>query len=364
MEKYLIINPFGIGDVLFTTPIIKALKEAHPGCFIGYWCNDRVGDLLRSNRKIDRVFALSRGDIKRMYGSYPIKRLSALYRLIRDIRSEGFDIAFDYSLDCRYGLWSKLAGIKRRIGLNYKRRGRFLTDKIDLREYSGKHVIEHNLDLLGFVNIEPKDKVPELIISEEDRAGAHDILKEHGVASTDILIGVAPGGGASWGKDSIYKQWPARKFAELASELIRNSNAKVVLLGSVDEKPIAEIVLGKMGLGKMGQSPLNRIVDLVGKLNLKELAAVINELGLLICNDGGPLHMAVALGVNTVSIFGPVDERVYGPYPPSAKHIVVKSKLPCRPCYRDFRFKGCLNHIRCLEDITVEDIFGKAKSLL
>lgn len=74
--------------------------------------------------------------------------------------------------------------------------------------------------------------------------------------------------------------------------------------------------------------------------------------------------MAVALGVSTVSIFGPVDERVYGPYPPSEKHLVVKKDLPCRPCYENFRFKGCFNNKRCLEDIDVDEVYGKVRSLL
>ena len=74
--------------------------------------------------------------------------------------------------------------------------------------------------------------------------------------------------------------------------------------------------------------------------------------------------MAVALGVKTVSMFGPVDEGVYGPYPPSVKHIVVKKDLPCRPCYKDFRFTGCSNSRRCLEDISVDKVFEEAKRLL
>ena len=112
----------------------------------------------------------------------------------------------------------------------------------------------------------------------------------------------------------------------------------------------------------LGTVPI--FLDLTGKLNLKELAAVINESKLLICNDGGPLHMAAALGVKTVSVFGPVDEAVYGPYPPDAKHVVVKKDLPCRPCYKDFRFTGCVNNRRCLEGITVDEVYGQIKGLL
>ena len=367
MNKFLIINPFGIGDVLFTTPVIRAIKDRYPDSFIGYWSNERVGELLKDNPKIDRVFALSRGDVKRIYKNSPLKRLSALFKLIIEIRKEKFDIAFDFSLDSRYGLLSKLARIKRRIGLDYKGRGRFLTDKIALKACSGKHVIEHNLDLLKFINIEPKDKSPDLVASEKDKAKARGILKEYGVATTDILIGVAPGGGASWGKDAIYKQWPAEKFAEVVSRLVKDSNVKIVLLGSEEEKPITEIVwipafAGMTRGDKSGTVPI--FLDLVGKLSLKELAAIISELKLLICNDGGPLHMAVALGIKTVSMFGPVDENVYGPYPPNEKHVVVKKDLPCRPCYKAFKFTGCSNNRKCLEDITIDEVFVRVKGLL
>ena len=118
MEKFLIINPFGIGDVLFTIPVIRALKEKYPGSFIGYWCNERVSRLLKNDPDINKVFDLSRGDVKRLYKG--LKRSAVLFGLVGRIRKERFNAAFDFSLDSRYGLWSKLAGIRKRIGFNYK----------------------------------------------------------------------------------------------------------------------------------------------------------------------------------------------------------------------------------------------------
>ncbi|MDO8488776.1 MAG: glycosyltransferase family 9 protein [Candidatus Omnitrophota bacterium] len=363
-------------------PVVKALKDRYPDCFIGYWCNERVGELLAGNPGINKAFPLSRGDIKRVYKG--LKGGAALISLIGQIRRERFDIAFDFSLDSRYGLWSKLAGIKKRVGFDYKGRGRFLTDKVRLAGYSGRHVVEYNLDLLRIIDIDTSspglDKADNsrtgrgcapysLEVSEENHIKARNILKEYGAAATDLLIGVAPGGGASWGKDAVYKQWPAEKFAEVANKVAKKLNAKVVLLGSAEEKPLAEIV-EKMGQTQSahdrrdGSDPIFPIIDLTGKLSLKELAAVISELKILICNDGGPLHMAAALGVKTVSMFGPVDEKVYGPYPPDAKHIVVKKDLPCRPCYKDFKFTSCLNNRKCLEEITVDEVFEKAKQLI
>jgi ADP-heptose:LPS heptosyltransferase len=126
----------------------------------------------------------------------------------------------------------------------------------------------------------------------------------------------------------------------------------VVLLGSLDEKALAGVIAQE------------GVTDLTGKLGLPELAAAIKRLKLLICNDGGPMHMAVALGVSTVSVFGPVDEKEYGPYPPDKRHIVVGKDLSCRPCYKNFRFPGCSNERRCLEDITVDEVYRKVKELL
>lgn len=359
MNKFLIINPFGIGDVLFTTPVIRALKENYPDSFIGYWCNERVRDLLKNDLKIDKIFALSRGDIKRIYKKNPLKCFFTSLNLLKEIKKEKFNVSLDFSLDSRYGLWSKLSGIKKRIGFDYKNRGRFLTERIELKGYSTRHAIEYYADLLRFISIELRNKALELIVSKENKARAKEKLAEFGVAPSNLVLGIAMGGGASWGRDAAYKQWPAKNFARLAEKLIKDLGAIIVLLGSADEKPLANIV-GTI----FPRNEDNHVIDLTGKVSLEELAAIMKELKLLVCNDGGPLHMAVALGVKTVSIFGPVDERVYGPYPLSSDHVVIKKDLECRPCYRNFRFSGCSNDRKCLEDITVDEVYEKVKMLL
>lgn len=359
MQRYLVINPFGIGDALFTMPLIGDLKDRHPDCFVGYWCNERVGELLKNDPKIDKIFALSRGDIKRIYKDSKLAGFIALFRLIYAIRKEKFDVAFDLSLDSRYGLWSIFAGIKKRVGPDYKGRGRFLTDKIKISGYSGRHVVEHNLDLLKLVDTYYRTDLTEpydVEVSEESRERARKMLAGYGIGPYDAVIAVAPGGGASWGENAIYKQWPQNKFAEVADKLLKDLKVKVVFLGSSDEKRVTDSVVNKM------KCP--GAIDLTGKLNMSELAGVMSQINLLICNDGGLLHMAVALGPKTVSIFGPVDEKVYGPYPICDKHIVVKRDMPCRPCYRDFRFSGCSNNRRCLEDIAVDEVYEKIKELL
>lgn len=355
MRRFLFINPFGIGDVLFTTPVVRAIKDRYQNSLVGYWCNERVRDILVHNPYIDKIFALSRGDLKKIYKVSRLKGIRSFFKLLSEIKKGKFDTALDFSLDHRYALLSKILGIKRRIGFDYKNRGRFLTDKINLEGYTNKHVVEYYLDMLDMLDIEPRDNKLDLFVSQEENSQAKGTLSAYGINSRDLVVGIAPAGGMSWGKDAQYKHWPVRNFSQLADKLIKEINAKVLILASEEEKDIAQDMIKFMSA---------EAINLAAKLDLRELAALINNLDLLIANDGGPLHMAVSLGINTVSLYGPVDDEVYGPYSQSDKHAVLKRYLSCRPCYNNFRFTGCHNNHSCLEDITSEEVFVAVKNLL
>ena len=231
MKKFLIINPFGIGDVLFTTPLVRAVKLACPDSFIGYWCNQRVRDILRNNPHIDKAFALSRGDIKHIYQHSKKEGLKSFLCLLSEIRKVKFDACFDFSLDHRYSLITKLLGIRRRVGFNYKGRGLFLTDKLAFDGYSHKHVVEYYLELLKPLNIAPAGNQLELFTSERSKIKVKNMLNCLGIKGTDLLVGIAPGAGASWGKDAAFKHWSAIKFAQLADLIASGYGAKVAVLG-------------------------------------------------------------------------------------------------------------------------------------
>lgn len=355
MKKFLIINPFGIGDVLFTTPVIRAIKEAFADSFIGYWCNERVQEILKDDPNINKIFPLSRGDIKKIYNNSKWEGIKKGLGLYRQLRKEKFDVALDFSLDHRYSLISKVAGIKKRIGFNYKNRGIFLTDKISLSGYQARHAVEYYLELSDFLNIRPKDKNLYLHINEKNRIRAKAIFRHSGIVDSDLVMGLVPGGGGSWGKDATLKHWPALRFAQVAQRLKTELGARIVILGDETERPLAEVIVSSLK---------NKPIDLAGKTTLGELAAIIANLNVLVTNDGGPLHMAVALGIKTVSIFGPVDDRVYGPYPKSKEHIVINKNLPCRPCYYNFKMPVCEQDRECLKQISADEVFGAVKSLL
>jgi lipopolysaccharide heptosyltransferase II len=355
MKRFLIVNPFGIGDVLFTTPVIKSIRKHYPDAFIGYWCNERTEPILRNNPYIDKIFALSRGDLKNISRISRWLGIKRFLRLLSDIKKEHFEICLDFSLDYRYSLIAKILKIKKRIGLNYKNRGKFLTDKLDISGYETKHVVEYYTDLLKFLSITAMDKTLDLFLAKEDMLKASHVLGELGILQNDIVIGIAPGAGLSWGKDAGFKHWLPERFAQVADRLIEALKAKIIIFGDSLEHAIANKIITSMK---------NKAIDLVGKTTLTELASILDNLNLLICNDGGSLHIAKALKLKTVSIFGPVNEKVYGPYPLTDKDIVIKKELICRPCYKNFRFKGCVNNRKCLEDISVDAVYTAVRRLM
>ena len=268
------------------------------------------------------------------------------------IGKEKFDIVLDFSLDHRYGLITLLAGIKKRIGFDYKNRGKFLTDKVPLKGYTDRHVVDYYRELLKPLGLGSEIYNLEFPATEMGIQKIKNLLSSRGIKDSDLLIGIFPGGGASWGSDAGTRHWPALKFAQLADLLIQECQVKIVILGDKTERALADRVKDAMK---------NESIDLVGLVELEDLSALLRNLKLLVSNDGGPLHMAVASGIKTVSVFGPVDDLVYGAYPPGADHFIVKSSLDCRPCYKNFRLHVCDKDRECLKSISVEEVFAAAR---
>jgi ADP-heptose:LPS heptosyltransferase len=351
--KILLVNPFGIGDVLFTTPLIRSLKER--GYSIYYWCNERVVDILKYNKALEGIFALSRGDLKKVFKISTKDGIRKMLDLVRRLKRESFDIVLDFSLDYRYSLLLRLLGVRKLIGFDYRGRGRFLTKSIKINGFSNRHIVEHYAELLSFVDstIKSYEKL-ELFIGDNDEKWANKFLEQNSINSNEISIGVLPGGGGSWGDSAFRKQWPKEKFAYVAKELADKDGYKILIFGSKSEADIGKFINEKVG---------ENSIDTCGITELGQFAALLKRCKLLLTNDGGPLHMASALGVKTVSIFGPVDEKVYGPYPSSPEHITITSDIDCRPCYKGFKYPLCSNRL-CLDNIEASVVLSAIRSNL
>ncbi|MCP4653338.1 MAG: glycosyltransferase family 9 protein [Candidatus Omnitrophica bacterium] len=355
MKKVLIFNPFGIGDVLFSTPLIRNLKDKFPNVSITYICNRRVYPLMKSHDLLDNVLVFEKDEWRDVAKKSKAGLLSKFFSFRNQIRRGRFDVMFDLSLNSKYGLFFKYCKIKKRIGFNYKNRGRFLTHKLDLPDgYCDKHVANHVLDLLRFIDVEACDYKFDLFLPDDAISRCEGVLEKYFLDKDQFLIAVCPGSGDSWEGTAYYKRWAKGNFIDLCQRIHDELGAKVILFGSNAETEICEIVYNAMKV-----KPLN----LCGRVSLDEFCGIVSFCRMVITNDGGPLHIAQALGKGGVAFFGPVDEKVYGIYPPNDNYRILKNDVECRPCYKKFRFTGCDYHKQCL-DIEVDRAFEAVKELL
>ncbi len=353
-KKVLIVNTFGLGDVLFTTPLISNLKANNPGLYIGYVCNRRAVALLERNPKVDRIFVYERDEFDEIYKRSKMAFIRKFREFIKEIKGEEFDLVFDLSLNRGTSFLTWFAGIKYRIGFNYRNRSVFLNKSVPLKGYEEKHVVEYHLGLLEQLggSIDLKDL--KLTLNEDDLAWAEGFMASNqALFNGGPVIGIFPGGGASWGDGSVYRRWSAEKYAKLADKLIEKFSATTILMGDKNEQDLCT---------KVSEAMSHQSVMACGKTTINQFAALVQKCSLMVLNDSGPMHIAVAAGARTVSIFGPVDDSVYGPYP-KGNHIVIKKELACRPCYRRFRRASC-EHISCLNQITVDEVLERIEGIL
>jgi len=353
-KKLLIINIFGIGDVLFTTPIIRSLKTHFPSIEIHYLCNERVEGIIKNNPNVDQVYVYNQGAIVKQANGSKFKLFAQYKKLLNAIKAQQYDTCIDLSLTRLMNIITFLAGIKRKIGFNYKNRSFFLNYKKLLKGYENKHVVDHYCELMEEVGVSIDNKELMLNISANDESWADQFLLENGINPDEKRpVGIFPGGGGSWGKDAKYKRWPRENYAKIADKIIENYGAPIILFGTESERELCEQVASYMQ---------NEAVMACGKTTIEQYAAIAKKCSLVILNDGGPLHIAVAAKAKTLSIFGPVDERVYGPYPVEGHHVVTHD-IACRPCYRRFRRASC-EHISCLLQLKADQIFREVEKIL
>ena len=353
ISKILVINPYGIGDVLFTTPLIRTLKKAYPQAEISALLGSRTKEVLVSDPDIKKIYVFDKG---RFNSGSKFREIPRLIKLIMTLKKIKFDLVLDLSNASEYSLICKLIlKIPHRIGFNYKNRGRFLTQSINLEGFNDKHIIEYYLDLARIIGLEPQKEKTKFYINDNDQDWVKDFLLEHHIKDRSRpVIAVIPGGGGSWGPDAGYKHWSVESYARLSDMLMDKFKAHVILCGDKTESSICRMILTLMAKKPIVAS---------GRTSLGQLAALLAECDLVICNDGGPLHIAVAVGAKTLSIFGPVDEKIYGPYPLDENHQVITSDVDCRPCYRNFKYQNC-NDRKCLINIRIKAVLEKVSEVL
>lgn len=355
MKKILIANIFGIGDVLNTTPLIGNLKKIYGAKIsIDYLCNARAKPVVENVPGIDKIFIYEKDDFVNLWKKSKRECLRKIFKLFWGLKEERYDTVLDFTLSREFGFLFMLSGISRRAGLSYKKRGIFLTHKVPFEAFKDKHVIEYYFDVLRCLDIRVIENNMCLSPDEKSLAWAENYLKEKHIDNSRF-IAIVPGGGASWGAQAERRRWAPENFSRVA-DILLEKKYQIIFIGDTEEQELCTKAANNMKVP---------VAFIENALTLKQYIALLSKSALVLCNDGGPLHITTALGVKGVFVFGPVDDKVYGPYPSSVRHLPVTAiGIKCRPCYYKFRLAECTVNKKCLTEIRPEQVAEKCLKLL
>jgi len=328
-KRILIFNVNWLGDIIFSSPFIKAVREIFPDSYIACAVPPRCKEILETNTRINELIVFDEnGSEKTFWG-----KLNFAFKL----RKEEFDTAFILHRSLARALITFIAGINERVGYDTKGRGFLLTKRLN-SPTEDIHKVEYFLGLAKAIGADTSKKDYEFFITEPDRKRADCILEANGVYYDDKFAVLNPGG--NW----MPKRWPAYKFAELADKLIEKYNTKILITGAAKDEALADEISSHMK---------NKPISICGKTKIRELASIFEKAKLVISGDSGPMHIAVSTGTNVIALFGPTSVDITGPYG-KGNYVVMKKDVGCHaPCY-DFR---CSDN-RCMKAITADDVIG------
>ncbi len=347
-RRILLIRPDHVGDVLFTTPALRALRATVPDAYIAYLVGPWSREIVQGNPHLDELIVCPFPGFTRRPKEHFLEPYVVLWKYAHALRARKFDVAvvlrFDHWWGTMLACW---AGIPVRVGYAFPETTHFLTEALPYAR--GRHEVEQNMRLVASVagrdmgDAGPLDFTPR----PQDARSALDLLKDSGFEGRYLCL--HPGAGAP------VKLWRPEAFARAADAIAEKYDLQVVITGSSAEKGLTQGIADLMG-----RAPL----VLAGQTNLGELAAIMGRSELVIGVDSGPLHLAVSQGVPTVHLYGPVDHRTFGPWGDSHKHRVVVSDRSCIPCDRlDYAPHELLDH-PCVRAIAVEQVLRAADSVL
>ncbi|NIN63501.1 MAG: glycosyltransferase family 9 protein [Anaerolineae bacterium] len=346
--RILLIRPDHVGDVLFTTPAVRALRSALPEAYIAYLAGPWSREIVQDNPHLDNVISCPFPGFTRRPKAHSLEPYVVLWKHARSVRAMAFDVAVVLRFDHWWGaMLTYWAGIPVRVGYALPESTPFLTDALEYER--GHHEVEQNMRLVSSaVDRDLGDPGPlEFTPRPEDVRSALDLLKDGSPEGKYLCL--HPGAGAP------VKLWRPEAFAQAADAIGEKYGLQVIITGSSGEKGLAQEIADQME-----RDPLT----IVGQTNLGELAAIMGQCELVIGTDSGPLHLAVSQGVPTVHLYGPVDHRTFGPWGDLHKHIVVRSDRDCIPCNRlDYATHELPDH-PCVRSITVGQVLRAADSVL
>ena len=329
IRKLLVIKLRAVGDVILSTAALPNLRAAFPDATIDFLVERSCREVIEGNDRIDHVIVFSKTG---MNGA----------RILLDLRHARYDMVIDLFGNPRSALMAFASRARYRVGYDF--RGRSYAYNILVEPRGAEvHNVEFNLDALRRIGVPVTTKSPYFPLAEADREFA--ILEAGKLGLTGrLVIGFNPGA------NRPTERWPAERFAELGALLAGRRKARICVFWGPGEKPLADAIAGRIGEAAVVAPPTS----------LKQLGAMFERCSLVVSNDTGPMHIAAALGIPTVGIFGPVNPLLQGPYGENARYA-RKEELSCLGCNYD---TTCPIGNPCMTELKAERVFGVVEELI
>lgn len=339
IKRILIVRTDRIGDLLLSTGVIKAVRDRYAHAYIAMMVSGFTKEIVDGNPYLDEVITYDKDDKHRSW-----------YRSLKfsqNLKKKRFDLAIILHPTNRVHLITFLANIPRRVGYDRKL-GFLLTDRLKHEKQLGeKHESEYNLDLIRYLGIEPAENRLLMPIKQESEEWAEELFKQEKINKNHKLVAIHPGASCP------SKIWPNERFALVADKLVKKYAARILLVAGPRDIVLAENILRYM------HHPL---INLAGKTSLSQLASLLKRCDLFISNDSGPVHIASALGIPVISIFGRKQAGL-GPVrwgPSGLKDRFLHKDVGCLKCLAH----NCVKEFACLKAVTVDEVLKAADAVL
>lgn len=332
-ENILLIRLSSFGDIVLTSPAIRAVRHHFPQARISMLVAEQYADLLTENPHLDDVIPFDR--------TAKNKDTSEMVRIIRLLRERNFDLAIDFQRKFRTSLLAYLSGAKCRVGY-HQPNGLMCTIRVSDR--INKHAIDRCFDLLRAIGINATDRRLELFLAECDRDNARKILAAKGVHSHPLRVGLFPGAG--W----KLREWMPDRFAAIVDLVVKHFDAQVLIFGGPNEGDLVNHVANLM---------TEEAISFAVNFRIRQFAALVEGCDLFITNDTGPMHVAAAMHTPTIALFGPGNHIRFQPL--EAIHTTIRHHVPCNPC-KQFTDK-CKDNV-CMKLITVDEVWETVRQKL
>jgi heptosyltransferase-2 len=346
-KKILVLRYRFIGDTILTIPFLRNLRRAEPDAFIAWVVAPGSAEVVQGIPYVDEliywdpqtIHADSRGGHR---------TLAAKVAFVRSLRRTGYDTAYVLKRSLSSAILALLSGARQRVGFATEGRGLLLTKRVAYRH--DQHEVQNFLDVLRADGVPVHDDHLEAWLSAEERDFADRFLAAAGVQPGETIIGIHPFAA------NPPRAWHPDNFAELAGALQERYDARILFFGGPRDAAAMPALRAALTT-----PPL----EAVGATTLRQTMALLARCRLLVCNDSGIMHLAAALQLPLVALFGPQAPLKFGPWGEQCR--VVSSEFPCSPCRQKF-FTECQPSQRgrpeCLEAISVEQVLAAVEALV